>query len=105
MFRHVSEVFDSRHAKSRPFSRSLQCLAHRAQIQRRHFVRPWYYWPELTDVVSLAVDAVSDNGSGNNGGKDDAVDFSSSYCPRGIRIAGGDSITFIFSGNGGNTLF
>jgi len=52
-------------------------------------------------MVSLAVDAVSDNGIG--GGKRD--DFSSSYCSRGIRTEGGDSITFIFSGNGGNTLF
>lgn len=60
-------------------------------------------------MVSLAVDADSDNrggnGGGNDGGKGDAVDFSNSYCPRDTRIEGGDSTDmFIFSGNGGNTL-
>lgn len=84
---------------------SLQRPAHRAQIQRRHFARPWYYWPELTDIVSLAVDAVSDNRGGNDGAKDGAVGLSNSYCLRVTRTEGGDSTTFIFSGNGGNTLF
>jgi hypothetical protein len=51
-------------------------------------------------MVSLPVDAVSDNGGGNGG------DLSNSQCAvRGIRIDGGDNTTFIFSGNGGNTLF
>jgi len=50
----MSEVFDSRRAKGRSFCFYLQRPAHRAQIQRRHFARPWYYWPELTDMVSLA---------------------------------------------------
>jgi len=56
----------------------VQRPAQRAQIQRRHFARPWYYWPELMDIVSLPVDTVSDKEGGNGGGKD-AVDFSSSY--------------------------
>lgn len=61
-------------------------------------------------MVSLAVDVDSDNRGGNGdngggagGGKGEAVDFNSSYCPRDIRIEGDDM--FIFSGNGGNTLF
>lgn len=57
-------------------------------------------------MVSLAVDAVSDNRGGNVGGKGgDAVDFNNSYCPRDIRREGGDNTMFVFSGNGGKTLF
>jgi hypothetical protein len=51
------------------------------------------------------VDTVSDKEGGNGGGNGAVEDFSNSYWPRDTRTEGGDSTTFIFSGNGGSTLF
>jgi len=57
------------------------------------------------DIVSLPVDTVSDKEGGNDGGGNGAVDFSNSYWPRDTRTEGGDITAFMFSGNGGSTLF
>lgn len=54
--------------------------------------------------LPVPVDALSGNINGCGGGKG-GVDSNNSYGPWAIRTGSGDSITFTFSGNGGNTLF